>query len=227
VGTAEEPIVVPPLVDADDPLSFEEAQQLLADLGLEIEQGPNIEVEFGSPFAGNVAEQSPPPGTEVASGAVITVSLGEEPEARTVPDVVGPGMDEAQAQAAIEAAGLVFVRGPDVPNSPADPKPGQAASQNPAAGENVAANSEVTVSFYEDRAIMPDLVGMTLNEATRAMETAGLVLVEGETCGPESVQNVGRIAWQEFAPGALLTPGSEVTVRRGQLNAEACPAPPT
>lgn len=99
-------------------------------------------MEFGSRFEDKVAEQSPPPGTEVASGAIITASLGEAPEARTVPDVVGSAMNEQPAQVAVEAAGVVFLKGPDVANSPLDPKPGPAASQSPAAGEIVAPDSE-------------------------------------------------------------------------------------
>lgn len=227
VGTSEEPTEVPDLLDPDSPLTLAEAEQILADLGLEIEQGPDVEVEFNSPFEGRVAEQSPPPGTEVASGSVVTVSLGKAPEAATVPDVVGPEMDETQARSAVEAAGLVFVKGPDVANAPDDPKPGLAASQTPGAGELVAPNSDVTVSFFEETATVPDVVGSSLDDAAAAMEAAGLLMQEGETCFPDEVQNVGRVAWQSIAPDSQVAPGTVVTVRRGQIATEPCPAPPS
>jgi len=226
VGTSGEPVDVPDMLDFDNPLSLAEAQAILDDLGLVLEQGPDVEVEFDSPFDGNVAEQSPPPGTQVAAGATVTVSLGDAPDGVTVPDVVGLTLREDAARALIEANDLIFVRGPDVFVPFGDSGNQQAASQDPIGAEVVAPNSEVTVSFYQqEEATVPSVIGRAPGIAQNRITDAGLNWVQGEACVPDE-PGVTGVGWQDPSPGTIVAPGSDVTYRVADYDAaEACPAP--
>ena len=92
--------------------------------------------------------------------------------ATQVPDV--SGMTEAEARAAIEAARLVFVKGSDVASDTV--AAGQAVSSEPGAGTSALVGTQITVHFSAGSAMVaiPDVSGMTQDEARRALEQAGL-----------------------------------------------------
>ncbi len=224
VGTSGSPVDVPDLLDHENPLSLGEAQTILDGLGLVLEQGFDVEVDFGSPFDGKVAEQSPPPGTQVAAGATVIVSLGKAPAGETVPDVVGLALEEDAARALIEANNLIFVRGPDVTVPFGDSRNLQAASQDPLGGEVVAPNSEVTVSFYQqEEATVPDVLNRTVLNATNAITAAGLNPVDSGTCDPDNGLTL-RVVWQDPVADEIVAPGSDVRFWTYEAGV-SCPAP--
>jgi len=223
VGTSGEPVEVPDLLDFADPLSLGEAQAALTDLGLVLDQGPSVEVDFGSAFDGKVAEQSPPPGTQVAPGAIVTVNLGEAPAGVTTPDVVGLALEETAARALIEANNLIFARGPDEVVSYGDSRNLEASSQNPLGGAVVAPGSVVTVSFYQqEEATVPTVLDRTKTIAYDLIINANLNPVFSGECDPEN-GSTDRIIWQDPAPGTTVAPGSDVLYWT-YLAGTACPA---
>ena len=232
VGSSGDPVTVPDLIDFDSPLTLAEARAVLTGLGLTLVQGPEVEVEFGSPFDGHVSEQSPPPGTQVAAGAEVTISLGEAPEGKTVPDVVGPQMNPAQAEVAIVAAGLTFATGDPVTVLYGDSRDGTAASQNPAAGSVIAANETVTVRFYEAESgpRVPYLIGKTQTQANNAIDDVFGLDSTGSyqgTCDPGS-GTANKVVLQDPEVNdeddiVIVAPGSEVRFWIYQAGAAACP----
>jgi beta-lactam-binding protein with PASTA domain len=226
VGASGDPVEVPDLIDFDDPLTLAEAQAIIEGLGLVMQQGPDVEVEFGSDFDGKVSEQSPPPGTLVAPGETIIVSLGEAPAGVEVPDVVGLGDNEAQAQDRIEARGLVYQRDVtlDVTVGFSDPLVGTAAAVDPAVGTLVAPGSTVRVGFYQrDEAVVPDVIDRTLEDAIDDLEAAGLNANELPACAPTTPGLTG-IGWQSIEPDTIVEPGTIVDIRLADYGAAACPA---
>ncbi len=212
VGTSGEPVDVPDLLDFENPLSLGEAQAILDSLGLVLDQGFDVEVDFGSPFDGKVAEQSPPPGTQVAAGATVTVNLGNATDGVTVPDVVGNGQQwtESMASQLIEANNLIFVRGEDFVVDFGDPCDLFAYSQLPAADEVVAPQSDVTVRFCQQvEATVPDVIDRTQSKAQEDIEAAGLTWQDGGTCDPDNGQTE-RVVWQYPAADEIVAPGSDV-----------------
>ena len=90
----------------------------------------------------------------------------------TVPNVVGTDEDVARAQ--LGELGLEV----DTSSTPSDQPPGEVISQDPRAGTTVAEGDEValTVSAGPEDVSVPNVVGMTREEASAALEAAGLQL---------------------------------------------------
>lgn len=89
-----------------------------------------------------------------------------------MPDVVGS--DEAEAQAELEELGLEV----DSRTEPSDEPTGQVTAQDPRGGTSLAEGEEVllTVSAGPEEATVPNVIGMGRQEATTALEEAGLTV---------------------------------------------------
>ena len=173
-----------------------------------------------------VSEQSPPPGTQVATGATVIVNLGEAPAVVTVPDVVGNRQQwtESMVSQLIEANDLRFVRGEDVVVPFGDACNLYANSQIPAADEVVAPQSEIEVRFcQQEEATVPDVLGRTEVNARSDITTAGLQPAFSGACDPDNGL-VDRVVWQDPAPDEIVEPNSVVRYWSYQAGV-ACPAP--
>jgi len=149
-----------------------------------------------------VAGDEVEPGTEV----VLIASLGPEP--RTVPDLTGA--DQATVVTTLAELGLVLSVEEDFDDEVPE---GGVISQDPAAGEEVARDTTVTVTFSlgPDLVPFPDLEGLTFPEAQEEAADAGveLVLVFGASDG-EFVS--ATIDGESVSPGDLLRRDTQVDV---------------
>jgi eukaryotic-like serine/threonine-protein kinase len=149
-----------------------------------------------------VAGDGVEPGTEV----VVTGSLGPEP--RVVPDF--EGADRGDVMTALADLGLVLAADEAFDDeAPA----GDVISQDPAAGEEVARDSVVSVTFSlgPDLVEFPDLTDLTFPEAQEAAAESGLelVLVFGASDGEFVSATVDGDA---VSPGDQLRRGTQVDV---------------
>lgn len=130
------------------------------------------------------------------------------PETIAVPDVVG--MQEAEARDALTAEGLT----PQFTQAASDEvEEGAVISTDPPAGTEVEPSSTVavTVSAGPDAVAVPDLSGMTEDEAKAALEEAGLVYSFGGQEDTEGIEE-GIVTRSEPTSGVSVDAGSEVTV---------------
>lgn len=132
----------------------------------------------------------------------------------TVPKVANLPRNEAVEE--LEKLGLLVTvneePSPDVPR-------GKVIRVNPAEGSELQKNSSVTLTVSSGKEVteVPDLTGMKLDEATTALEEAGLELnTDVEQVNDEAP--AGEIISQNPAGGAQLSKGSKVrvTVSKGQ-----------
>ena len=93
---------------------------------------------------GKVKTQNPVSGGKANTGSSVAIELYQAP---TVPSVLGLG--NTAAQAAIEAAGLVYAEGATTTDGATVENDGQVASVTPAVGTKVNTGSTATVSLYE------------------------------------------------------------------------------
>lgn len=113
-----------------------------------------------------------------ASGAIGGREPSERPTqvatAAPVPDITG--QSEAEAKAAVEAAGLVFKRGEDVASDTV--AAGLVVSTEPGVGTNMVLGETVTVHFSSGSAMaaVPDVKGKSQSEARSLLQAAGLVV---------------------------------------------------
>jgi len=130
------------------------------------------------------------------------------PTGETVKVPVVLGMTQAEAVAAVEAAGLVA----KVTEVEGDGAAGTVATQNPAEGTEVAKGSSVTIGVVKptpDVAI-PDVRGRTLAEATAILTEAGFRVTSTEGAS-DSIEK-GLVIEQAPLAGSTAPAGSTVAV---------------
>ena len=195
-----------------------EAEKKLNDLKLipKVTESPSATVAKGG-----VISQEPPQGQLVAQNTEVAVVVSTGPNTAAVPDLKGMTQDEARS--ALSDAGLTVGRvvSQDDSKIPAD----QVIKTNPAAGSNVDKGSVVDLYISSGEVKVPDLTGMTLSEATQALDAKGLNI---KTKFEPSDQPVNTVIGQNNKD-AKVSRGSTVTVTvsSGPLTPSTTPDPTT
>lgn len=157
----------------------------------------------------SVISTDPAPGTELRrfNTVLVTVSLG--PELFEVPQL--EGLDEQESESLLRERQLDLGA---VTHASSDSVPqGNVLSQSPAAGEMIRRHHSVAVEISDGPELrpMPDVTGMTLEEATAELESAGL-RVEVREVLDGFFGGRGRVLDQSPEPGTASAPGSTVTI---------------
>jgi hypothetical protein len=146
------------------------------------------------------------PSVAAATESDETVDLATVDEPREVPDLVGE--DASDARTELEAAGWEV----SVVEQDAAGPAGRVVEQDPEAGTELASGQLVTLSI--SRAVeAPDLVGMSLDDATGILDSYGAD-VDVETVYDRSV-DADTVLSQSIAPGSVLAEEIELTVSEG------------
>jgi serine/threonine-protein kinase len=158
--------------------------------------------------AGRVVWQDPPPGVGVPEGTIVRLVVSGGPQRIPVPDLVG--YDAAIARELVDAAGLSLGR---VDETQAPVPRGVVVASRPATGATLPPGGRVTlvVSAGAPTITVPQIVGLTPEEATTVLEEAGLTLgtsIRRTALGAQP----GTIMEQTPAPGTLAAPGTAVNV---------------
>ncbi len=195
-------------------LSLAEAQRLLDETDLVVND--TDAVNHPAAPRGVVVWQDPPPGVAVPKGTGVTLSVSLGPQRVPVPDVTE--YEQGLAQRLIVAAGLRVAR---IDTSQAPVPRGVVVNTRPPAGTTLLPGTGVIlfVSVGAPTISVPDLTGMTLDEAREALEESGLVLGSTRT-RRTTTRPPGSIIEQNPAAGTLSAPGAAVNVtlvRGGRL----------
>jgi eukaryotic-like serine/threonine-protein kinase len=171
---------------------------------------------------GHVISTDPANGTTVAKKTVVSIVVSKGLGTKTVPPVVGDQV--AAARAAVTKAGLV----PTVQDVTSAKPPGQVVSQSPAAGNQLAPGSTVTLRVSAGGVRVPNVVGQTQAEATSELENAGLV-VQATTVTAPSGFTAGAVVSTNPAATKVVAKGSTVVISVAAAPTSAPPttAPPT
>jgi len=197
VSQGEAPVKVPQLVG----LSLDAARALLDKDGLKLnvdQQTPNDMIPPNT-----VASQAAAVDSTLARGATVGVTVSTGPMLTTVPDV--GGKSAADASAALSAAGYVPQLQYVVDASNAG---GIVLAQDPVAGTTAARHSTVTISVAVSGTV-PDVAGMTLDDARRALARSGYLAGEVNVTA-EGAE--GKVSRTDPPASAILRPGSNVTM---------------
>ncbi|MBI2073080.1 MAG: PASTA domain-containing protein [Gemmatimonadetes bacterium] len=191
-------------------MTLDDARQAITNAGLNPERSEAAR-HVTAP-AGTVVWQDPPAGVVVPQGSGVQLSVSQGPPRIPVPDVVG--YEESTGRTLMEAAGL---RVTVDPAQTAAPK-GVIVNTRPPAGATLPPGGRVTlvVSIGAPTITVPDLNGLTLEEARAVLEQVGLTL--GTYFRRTSGERPGTIIQQTPAPGTLSAPGAAVDLilaRRG------------
>jgi serine/threonine-protein kinase len=155
-----------------------------------------------------VLAQDPGGGDQAKDGSTVTLTVSSGPGQVPVPSVDGLG--EQKAAAALTDAGLVVDR---VVRQANDAVPqGRVIRTSPAAGTSVNRGSNVTlvVSSGPKQIAVPDVVGLTKQEAQQTLGNQGFQFTSTEQ-GSDTA-NPGTVLSQTPAAGANAAPGSTVAI---------------
>lgn len=186
-------------------LGQDEATQTLADAGY---VAAPQEQASDTVDPGIVISSDPAAGTELPVDSTVTILVSTGPATVAVPDVVGN--EATTAQGAIEAAGLVATT---VEQSDDEVEAGIVVETNPRAGVEVAVGTEVviTVSTGPSDVEVPDLLGLTPQQASEVAQETGLqidIVEDADDPDPD-----GLVVEQDPAAGTTVAYGSVVTVQ--------------
>jgi eukaryotic-like serine/threonine-protein kinase len=210
IGKAAEPAPVPDVAG----LSPQDAQKKLEADGWVYQQA-TATVETADPnLVGKVVQQSPSAGTSVPKGSAITVTLGKAPETAQVPDVTGQTVENARAT--LEGNGFK-VQTKDVDS--AEPL-NQVVAQDPAPGR-AQKGTLVTLSVSKNNQfLMPDLRGLTENQARTKLSQAGWTGNELTVSDREPVSDIGqnnKIMDQEIKANSPAGKNARINVILGEF----------
>ena len=151
-------------------MSQDEAQLALEKQGLN--WGTPARAYSDTVPAGHVISCQPRAGQKVGLGRAVTTVISRGVETKTVPDVIGKTKD--QAGAAIKGAGLTL--GTVTEEYSASVASGKVISSDPKAGKVIEHTEKVSivVSKGKEPATIPDVTGMSEDEAKKTLEDAGL-----------------------------------------------------
>lgn len=186
--------------------SLSEAREELEGMGLAV--ADTEYVSHPEAPSGRVVWQDPPPGVAVPEGGRVALSVSRGPRPIQVPDVRGYGREIAIQL--IEAAGLTVAR---VDTGLAPEERGVVVSSDPTAGRSLNPGSGVGlfVSVGTPTIHIPDVTGLTVEEAQVLLEEAGLVLA-APRMRTTNMHEPDLIFEQTPAGGTLSAPGAAVNV---------------
>lgn len=153
---------------------------------------------------GNVISTSPAAGKKIARKDSVTLNISLGPAPVQVPDLVG--LTEDEAETALEAVGLELDVEDSVNSSeiPEDRIVSQSPSNTTA---EVGSTITVIVSDGPEYVDIPSVVGMSVAEATQALESQGFVVNQQSVLGGFSQRVTMQTPLNQSAPR-----GSEVTI---------------
>ena len=203
----------PPVDQANVPvltdMSREQITAALTDAGFT--EPPEFFEEVNNDVApGLFIRSDPAVGDSVPVTTAVQVWTSTGPEDTKVPDVTG--FTQAQATEAIEAAGLQVAVGVTPESSPKVARLSVTRTE-PVAGTAAKKGDEVQLFISSGLVDLPDLTGMTKEEALQVLGDLGLSSNTTNTPTPE--EQVGKVVSQSVNPGQV-NQGSQVELTIGE-----------
>ena len=178
------------------------------------------EVTAASPQdAGTVISQSPSPGSVLAPGSTVEITVSTGPEVMPVPDV--EGLDVIAAVNALREQG--FIVNPTQIEEPSEEiEVGKVTRTEPAAAQLVAVGTQISivVSTGLPTVQVPAVTNLLADSAIQALRNVGLEVVDIPGEVPAGSPSVGRVIAQDPAPFEEVEIGFVVTITVGEAAPE-------
>lgn len=188
----------------------DEAEKLLTDAKLTLD--PTIdEVEVNDPNqAGLVQNQTPAADSDVDQGSSVKITVAKSKELKTVTDFTGKPY--SQADSSLRAAGFKTKKVEQASDTvPKD----TVITQNPNGGQ-LAVGETVTLTVstgpQDTKIQMPNLVGMTVDEAQSKLESMGWKGNLNQQSDKLSREPEGTVTKQSVSPGTEIDNDQKITV---------------
>ena len=179
-----------------------------------LELVPEVQEVASNKEEGLVVEQNPQANDQAAKGSKVTLSVSAGPNTVDVPDVAGFSIDEATT--ALKNVNLSVAGTEQVNNT--NVERGKVVETDPPSGQRVNVGSTVTLKVSSGKVEVPDVVGMTRDEAASTLSDLGF---KNKTQYVESDKKEDTVLKQSIAKGRFADYGTQITL------IVARPAPPT
>lgn len=202
-------MVIMPVVVGQD---VDAARQALVDKGLI----PELTYEESDDYSeGIVMDASVKEGTQIPVGTTVTLTVCSTESQVEVPDVVGKTSENAQSILSEQGFSVIVNQ-----ESSDDVDEGKVISQSPDAGTEADRGSSVTISVStgpdtSNQVQMPDLIGMTEQEARATLNALGLKAGNVRTVVTDDTSNAGLVISQDVDEGETLEKGTAVNFSLG------------
>ncbi|MFF1882179.1 Stk1 family PASTA domain-containing Ser/Thr kinase [Pseudarthrobacter sp. NPDC058196] len=172
---------------------------------------------------GTAIGTDPSAGASMDPGAEVVLNVSDGPSAVKIPDSL-PGKTEAAARDILRQVGLVGAPSTTTANSATVPA-GIVITSNPAPGQSVGVGTSVELVVSTGKVVVPELRGLTREEAEAALKGVGLVplVVEVENSQVEP----GKVTDQSDPVNAAVEQGKTITVVVAKAPAPAPSPTPT
>jgi eukaryotic-like serine/threonine-protein kinase len=203
VGTTVREVQIPVMRGQD----LSTANNVMQSLGLQTVLAPPV---FDNQIQVNsVVGTSPPAGTNIRLGEVVTITYSNGAEPVGVPPLAG--QPEPSARTALGQVGLT--PGLRLTEASREVPAGSVIRTEPEVGANVPPNSPITlvVSSGPPPVVIPRVIGLTEQEARNQLDEAGLE-PEVTTRAAQADAEVGRVVEQTPEAGTVADPGASVSI---------------
>lgn len=219
-GSKEGNITVPDLSD----MTYEQAETKLTELKLVIKKGDKVPSDTIE--EGKIVSQTPKAGKKVNEGDTVTVNISSGKESGTVPNLIGKKYDSAAIQKELDK--YKFKLGNVTYEESDKYEKDVIISQNPGGGNNAEEGAYISIVVSsgkpEEKVTVPNLLNLTLEQATEQLKNAGLEIGD-VTYGESSSYAAGSVMWQQYSSGNELAKGSKISVKLAKEATPPTPAP--
>jgi eukaryotic-like serine/threonine-protein kinase len=203
VGRGPDRVQAPSLVGQ----TAEQAQTAVQAAGLTLTPVPQQREVDDPAQVGKVLAQDPPPGSLLAPGTPIQLTVGQRRETLRMPDVTG--QPQATAEATLEGIGLKVTATQVDGSQPS----GTVVDTSPSAGSTVNRGSSVTLEVSRGNTkSVPSVVGQTPSEAVSTLAAAGFNGNLQQTFQAGDASQSGKIISQSPSAGGTAAPGETISV---------------
>ncbi|GLY36455.1 serine/threonine protein kinase [Amycolatopsis sp. NBRC 101858] len=205
IGTAPGKVKVPDLKN----LGRDDAEAKLKEAGLTLNQSIQ-DVDTNDPDqVGKVVSQTPQADSEVQQGTSVSISIGKGKQQKQVPSVIGKSFSDANST--LTGLGFTVKRVDQQSDQPKD----QVIQQIPVGG-SVPVGSQITLTVSsgqpDNKIEMPQLVGMTPEDAQAKLQSMGWTQQLREQSDRTSNKPEGTITKQSVPPGTQIDKDQNITV---------------
>ncbi|WP_284743392.1 Stk1 family PASTA domain-containing Ser/Thr kinase [Amycolatopsis sp. RTGN1] len=205
IGTAPGKVKVPELKG----LSHDDAEAKLKEVGLTLNQSVQEVDTNDQDQVGKVVSQTPQADSEVQQGQSVSISIGKGKQQKQVPSVIGKSFSDANST--LTGLGFTVKRVDQQSDQPKD----QVIQQIPVGG-SVPAGSQITLTVSsgqpDNKIEMPQLVGMTPEDANAKLQSMGWNGQLREQADRTSNKPEGTITKQSVSPGTQIDKDQNITV---------------
>lgn len=164
---------------------------------------------------GSIIKQDPGDGQMAEEGSTVTLTVNVGPEKITVPDdLIGLNRDEVERR--LREAGFTNIQMRESNDETAENEPGEVLAVDPASGESVVPDTQITVEYATGAAPVPDWTGWNRESIEEDASQRGFTNVQFQTREVTDPAQADVALGVEPSPGTVIDRDETITITIGK-----------